>query len=60
MTARTAAAKAGLRYYKAKPCPHDQDTRRYVASGSCVSCNSRKAQEYRASIKALVAKAKAG
>ncbi len=47
---RLEAAEAGERFYEAKPCRHDGDTKRYVSSGSCVTCQAKKAKTYSAKI----------
>ena len=47
---RLEAATAGARFYEAKPCAHDADTRRYTSSGVCVTCTAKKAKAFSAKI----------
>ena len=56
---RTEAARAGERFFTSRPCRHDGDTRRYVASYHCVTCSKRRGEAQQKAIRAALAAAKA-
>ena len=55
---RLEAAQKGERFFTAKPCKRDGDTRRYTAGGQCVTCSKRRSAQAQQAIAALIAGAK--
>ena len=55
---RTEAAKAGERFFTAKPCKRDGDTRRYTANRGCPTCAKASSAAENSEIRALIAEAR--